>query len=297
MQLKNVIKKSKTKLGAESIRVGLTDASPMLIIICFIFSLLLLGIIKYNYQLALFNIVNPSVSFWVAILFAVVVQVGRMAFGFVGVRDLARRNWVIGILGISASIAITFFEHTEVNRMVEHWGNDHLRIPLIFLVWITLVFELRLIMTMSGSNESEKEYEEEVKKAQEAEEKRVAELNKQLDNHYKLQYDIKRKEDELVRKQQYISDRQAAMEREAKERQERYNREIEAMKRRRLQEDKERETRFQKEDTERKIRREKQEKEREQRRAKKEAKRKRKGNKESSVPTPLGNEKLNGQPA
>ena len=206
-----------SKLGAESIRVGLTNSSPMLIILCFICSLVLLGIIKYHYQLALFHVVSPSVSFWVAILFAAVIQVGRMAFGFVGVRDLVRGNWVIGVLGIIASIVITVFEHTEVNRMVAHWNQEHLRIPLLFLVWIALVFELRLIMTMAGAGDTEKEYQQQLKEAQEVEERRRVEERQQIEKQIRLQFEIREKEKDLMRQKQALEDQKQLFEKQAKE--------------------------------------------------------------------------------
>lgn len=211
MQFSNLIKKPKTKLGANSVRDGLTNSSPMLIILCFICCLVLLGIIKFNYQTVLFNVVDPTVSFWVALLFSIVVQVGRMAFGFVGVRDLARGKWVIGILGICASIAITVFEHTEVTRMVEHWKEEHLRIPLLFLVWGAFLFELRLIMTMIGTDESEKEYDKQVKKAQEAEERRFQEEKNRLVKYYHLEFEMKTKELKLQFKQQRMDDMESKL--------------------------------------------------------------------------------------
>ncbi len=215
----NVLNKLKpnAKLGAESLRVGLTNSSPMLIILCFICSLVLLGIIKYHYQLALFNVVSPSVSFWVAILFAGVIQVGRMAFGFVGVRDLVRGRWVIGILGIIASILITIFEHTEVNRMVAHWDQEHLRFPLLFLVWIALVFELRLIMTMTGTGDAEKDYQEQLKEAQEAEERRWEAERQQIEKQIRLQFEIREKERDLERQKQFLAEQQQTFEKQAKE--------------------------------------------------------------------------------
>jgi len=187
MQIFNWLRKSPSKMGADSVRDKLTDSSPMLIILCFIISLVLFGIIKYHYQLALFKVIsrNTSISMWLALLFAAVVQIARMAFGFVGVRDLSRDRWLIGGLGLVASVLITYFEHTEVSRMVEHWQEPHLQIPLIALVWGSFLLELRLIGTMIGEDDSEKEYEEQLKKAQEAEEKRLEGLEQQL----RIQFD------------------------------------------------------------------------------------------------------------
>jgi len=274
MPIKKVLRKSSGKLGAESLRTGLTDASPMLIIICFIFSLICLGVVKYNYQISIFEVINPNLSIWIALLFAVVVQVGRMAFGFVGVRDLVKGRWVIGSLGICASIGITVFEHIEVGRMVEFWGNESLRLPFQFLVWVALIFELRLIMTMSGKNNEEEEYQKQVKAQEAAEEKRIAEMRSQLDDHYKLQYEIASKKDELLRQQQYIDEKQKVLAREERERKERYDREIAAMNKRRVDEQKEREARDKKEVADRKARRDQELAEQKTQLAKKEAKRK-----------------------
>ena len=182
MQFFNWLRKPTSKIGADSVRDKLTDSSPMLIILCFIISLILFGIIKYHYQVSLFKVISrdATISMWLALLFAAVVQIARMAFGFVGVRDLSRDRWFIGGLGVIASIAITYFEHTEVSRMVEHWQEPHLQIPLIALVWGSFLLELRLIGTMIGEDDSEQEYQEQLRKLQEAEENRLEGLEKQL---------------------------------------------------------------------------------------------------------------------
>jgi len=209
MQFFNLIRKPTTKLGADSVRNFLTNSSPMLIILCFICCLFLLGIIKFNYQVALFNVINPNVSFWVSLLFALVVQIGRMAFGFVGVRDLSRGRWIIGLLGLTASAGITYFEHTEVERMVAHWNNQSLHEPLLFLVWGAFLFELRLIGTMVGEDDAEKEYQKKVEKAKAEQEKYLSDARAQIKKELELQFkqrqlqervlDLERREKELTR--------------------------------------------------------------------------------------------------
>lgn len=92
----------------------------------------------------------------IAILIDLVSQLGRLAFGLVGVRDFVRGKKVTGALGILASIAITAYEHLEVARMVQYWRNPEMYYPIVFLVWIALVFELRLMMTMSENKDAQK---------------------------------------------------------------------------------------------------------------------------------------------
>ena len=134
---------------ATSAQEFLTDISPILIIGSFGLSLIAFGVLKFNYHVELLSEKLPTMGVAIAAMIAVVSQLLRFAFGLAGVRDLVRgRKWV-GIIGIMASVVLTIYEHFEAGRMAVHWGNEHLWFIFVFLVWVALVAEIRLIMTMS----------------------------------------------------------------------------------------------------------------------------------------------------
>ena len=134
---------------ATSTQEFLTDISPILIIGSFGASLLAFGMLKFHYHQELFAEELPAISAMIAAMVAVVSQLLRFAFGLAGVRDLVRgRKWM-GILGIGASILLSVYEHFEAGRMAVHWKNPDLWYIFVFLVWVALVAEIRLIMTMS----------------------------------------------------------------------------------------------------------------------------------------------------
>ena len=101
--------------------------------------------------------------------------------------------------------------------MVAHWNQEHLRIPLLFLVWIALVFELRLIMTMAGAGDTEKDYQQQLKEAQEAEERRWIEERQRIENRIRIQFEIKEKEKDLVRQKQDLENQKELFEKQSKE--------------------------------------------------------------------------------
>lgn len=135
--------------GAIKSRDWMTDFSPLLIIITFVSSLVAFGILKFYYQMELLSPKLGSIGVFVAFLAAAVSQIARLGFGLAGVRDLSRGREYLGFGGIIASIALTIYEHSEASRMAIHWGNEHLALVFYFLVWVALVAEIRLIMTMS----------------------------------------------------------------------------------------------------------------------------------------------------
>lgn len=135
--------------GADNARDWMTDLSPSLIIFTFISSLIAFGVLKFNYQSELMAPKLGQTGLWVAGMTAVVSQFARLAFGLAGVRDLTRGREYLGWGGIIASIGLTFYEHKEALRMAAHWENDHLAFSFLFLVWVALFAEIRLIMTMS----------------------------------------------------------------------------------------------------------------------------------------------------
>lgn len=134
---------------ATSTQQFLTDISPILIILSFGASLFAFGVLKYNYLADLFSEKLPSIGLIVAVLVSVVSELLRFGFGLAGVRDLVRGKRWNGILGIGASVILSIYDHFEAGRMAAHWGNEELWYVLVFLVWVALVAEIRLIMTMS----------------------------------------------------------------------------------------------------------------------------------------------------
>lgn len=134
---------------ATSAQQFLTDISPILIILSFGASLFSFGVLKYNYLADLFGEKLPSIGLIVAAMVAVVSELLRFGFGLAGVRDLVRGKKWNGILGIGASVILSVYDHFEAGRMAAHWGNEELWYVLVFLVWVALVAEIRLIMTMS----------------------------------------------------------------------------------------------------------------------------------------------------
>ena len=134
---------------ATNVQEFLTDISPILIIGSFGASLIAFGVLKFNYHVELFSEKLPTIGYLIAGMVAVVSQLLRFAFGLAGVRDLVRGRTWIGVIGITASIMLSIYEHFEAKRMATHWGNEHLWYIFVFLVWVALVAEIRLIMTMS----------------------------------------------------------------------------------------------------------------------------------------------------
>ena len=142
--------------GAIKSRDWMTDFSPVLIVATFIASLVAFGILKFHYLSEIFVPKLGSVGVFIAAAISVVCEAGRLAFGLAGVRDLVRGREYLGWGGILASLALTFYEHKEALRMAEHWGNSHMTMSLLFLVWVALFAEIRLIMTMSEKPEKQK---------------------------------------------------------------------------------------------------------------------------------------------
>lgn len=142
--------------GAVKSRDFMTDFSPILIVATFIASLLAFGILKFYYLSEIFQPKLGGVGVFIAAAISIVCEAGRLAFGLAGVRDLVRGREYLGWGGILASLGLTFYEHNEALRMAEHWGNGHMTASLLFLVWVALFAEIRLIMTMSEKRKSQK---------------------------------------------------------------------------------------------------------------------------------------------
>jgi len=143
--------------GAIKSRDWMTDFSPVLIVVTFIASLVAFGILKFYYLSEIFAPKLGGVGVFIAAATAIVCEAGRLAFGLAGVRDLVRGREYLGWGGILASLALTFYEHREALRMAEHWGNTHMTMSFLFLVWVAFFAEIRLIMTMSEKPKAKKQ--------------------------------------------------------------------------------------------------------------------------------------------
>jgi hypothetical protein len=126
----------------------LISLSPFLIIGTMIFSFLIMGVLQFNYYSLMFESKLPVVGIILAVLLPIVTQIGRLSFGLVGARDIASgHNWT-GILGLIGGIAIAGFEHYEAIRMAALWNPD-LKAMFLFINWISIVAEIRLMMTIN----------------------------------------------------------------------------------------------------------------------------------------------------
>ena len=126
----------------------LISLSPFLIIGTMVFSFIIMGVLQFNYYNSMFAENLPVVGIVLAVLLPVVTQIGRLSFGLVGARDIASgHNWT-GILGLTGGIAIAGFEHYEAIRMAALW-NPELKAMFLFINWISIVAEIRLMMTIS----------------------------------------------------------------------------------------------------------------------------------------------------
>lgn len=140
--------------GAESVRDWLTDISPILIIGTFLLSLLSFGVLKFNYHQELFSEKLPTIGTLLAAMIAFVSQIARFAFGLAGVRDIVRGRVWLGWSGVLASVILSIYEHFEASRMAIYWENPDWWYAFVFLVWLALATEIRLLMTMSEKQDS-----------------------------------------------------------------------------------------------------------------------------------------------
>ena len=127
----------------------LTMVSPLLVIGGMIISFITMGVLQFNYYSDLFRTSLPSVGIFVAILICIVTQISRLSFGLIGAWDISKGNNWTGGMGLIAGILVAVFEHYECGRMATHFDNPDIEYLLLFVNWISIGAEIRLLASIN----------------------------------------------------------------------------------------------------------------------------------------------------
>jgi hypothetical protein len=141
--------KNSTDFKAVKILKFLTMISPLLVILGMCISFLTLGVLQFNYYSDLFESSLPSVGIFIALLICILTQVSRLSFGLLGAWDISKGNNYTGAIGILAGVLVAIFEHYECARMAEHFEKPELEYLLLFVNWISIGAEIRLLASMN----------------------------------------------------------------------------------------------------------------------------------------------------
>ena len=141
--------KNSKDFKAVTILKFLTMISPLLVILGMIISFLTLGVLQFNYYSDLFSESLPEIGIFVATLICVLTQVSRLSFGLLGAWDISKGNNWTGGLGIFAGILVAVFEHYECGRMATHFNKPEIEYLLLFVNWISIAAEIRLLASMN----------------------------------------------------------------------------------------------------------------------------------------------------
>lgn len=127
----------------------LTLISPLLVILGMIISFVTMGVLQFNYYTDLFESSLPSVGVGVAVLICILTQVSRLSFGLLGAWDISKGNNWTGGMGIIAGVLVAVFEHYECGRMATHFESPDIKYLLLFVNWISIAAEIRLLASMN----------------------------------------------------------------------------------------------------------------------------------------------------
>lgn len=133
---------------AKNVLDFLVRISPLLIIATMVIFLTVVAVIQFNFYNSKFSSPLPEAGPYLAVFGASGFAIARLAFGLIGARDISNGKLMTGILGLVATLAIAIFEHTEVQSIVSFWAIPELSTLVKFFIWIAVIAEIRLLMTV-----------------------------------------------------------------------------------------------------------------------------------------------------
>lgn len=172
---------------SEQIVSGLTEASPILLLLAFFACLIYVGVLQQEYYAALFQTSMPGKAGFVGWFVAIGVGLSRMAgmFSSVALYRLGKLGQALLLLFISISIA--FFEHFEAVPMAAYYAEDNnvskdaFQLLYQASVWFTIPIELAIAFVYSATTSVKEEVDEDSNKVNTASED-VADIKKVVED-------------------------------------------------------------------------------------------------------------------
>lgn len=122
-----------------------TDYSPHVLLFGMLATFVVLGFLQYGFYLEVFN------NALVAGLIASIIQVLRFAAGLTSANFFKNHRWFLGVVVITLSVWLTYFEHGEVMHISGTITTSHPEATvsvLRVLVWVGPILELFLGLTL-----------------------------------------------------------------------------------------------------------------------------------------------------
>lgn len=159
------MKKNKSHSVSTVIINGITEATPILLLLSFFLCLAYVGIMQKDYYFSLFQDINTEKSMFIGFLIAIGIGIARMSSLFGSVKLYSDNRIGPALFLISISLMITVFEHYEAHAMGDFYASNNpiAREGYVLLykasVWFTLPLELAIAFIYRSVTDEEQEAE------------------------------------------------------------------------------------------------------------------------------------------
>jgi len=137
---------------------GMIKAAPGILLFVMVSSFILMLIIEVFYNVTALTPLFPQIAYAyvVGIGFSIIIQGSRLGFGLMGIDDFSKGKYARGTIGLLFSLAGTIFEtysasHIAAWDVFEDFSGSILLL-LNFTIWVGFALELRLALSLAGSN-------------------------------------------------------------------------------------------------------------------------------------------------